>query len=43
MNSFEAGTYINKALHELSQVQATMERGDVPPEVTGPPLSPPPH
>lgn len=28
-NSLEAGTYINKALHELTQIQSPLERGEV--------------
>ena len=32
MNSLEAGTYINKALHELTQIQSPLERGQLPPE-----------
>lgn len=31
-NALEAGAYINKALHELSQIQAKLERGVHPPE-----------
>jgi COP9 signalosome complex subunit 4 len=30
-NSLEAGTYINKALHELTQIQSPLERGEQPP------------